>query len=85
VGPLTFAFGLGAGYARYPDYSLFIFPVPGGREDRTVFGSIEVTPAGYGIAGFVPVLALTASRTDSNVGRFDREQLSLQLGFRSAF
>ena len=85
VGPMRLSVGVGAGYTRYPDYTLLIFPVPGGREDRSLFGSIEISPDGYGVAGFVPVLALTGSRTQSNVGRFDREQLSLQLGFRSTF
>jgi hypothetical protein len=86
VGPLRLAVTLGAGYARFPQFNIgeVIFP-PGGRSDRSLYGSVDLTWDGFGYAGFVPVLSLTASHADSNVSRFDRDDLALQIGWRSAF
>lgn len=85
VGPLLIGVNLGVGLTRYPDYSMVLFDVPGGREDRRVFGSVDFTLDGYGYAGFVPVLTVTDSRTGSNVSRFERNEVAVQVGWRSSF
>lgn len=85
VGPVRIGAKLGATFARFPDYTFFVFDVPGGRVDRGYFGSVELTLDGYGYAGFVPTLSVTASHTDSNVSRFARDDLSVQLGLKSSF
>lgn len=85
VGPLRVGATLGASYARFPDYTFFIFDVPGGRVDKGYFGSVDLTLDGFGYAGFVPTVSITASHTDSNVSRFDRDDMAIQIGLKSAF
>ncbi|WP_372610003.1 surface lipoprotein assembly modifier [Aquicoccus sp.] len=57
----------------------------GARRDREA--SLDMT-LGFDkveYLGFTPTLTLSASRTDSNVGLFDVENLGMALGLRSAF
>ena len=75
---------LGASFAHYPDYTVLV-PVPGGREDYTGFGTIELELKNVSYAGFAPVLTLSHQQTDSNVSRFDTRQTDLRIGFRSQF
>jgi hypothetical protein len=84
VGPVRLSVDIGAGWADYPDYALFV-PVPGGRQDKRLFGAIEIVPDKVQWAGFAPVLTITGSRTSSNVSRFDSDELAFTLGVRSTF
>ncbi len=84
LGPATLQFSLGASLADYAEYAV-IFPVPGGRQDRSVFGSVDIALPDYSYAGFAPVVTLGARRVDSNVGRFDSSEVSMRIGFRSTF
>ncbi len=84
MGPAQVRATLGASFADYPDYA-FPFAVPGGRQDRSVFGSFEMAFPDYGYAGFAPVVTLGALRADSNVSRFNRSEVSLRFGLRSTF
>ena len=89
IGPAKVQFSLGASGEDFPDYAFLsgfgFIPVIGGREDRRVFGSAELFFADFDSAGFAPVVTLSASRTQSNVSRFDRDDLSLSFSFRSTF
>ncbi len=84
LGPADLRLSVGASYADYPDYTI-ILPVPGGRQDRRLFGSLEASFPDMQYAGFAPVLTLSAQRTESNVSRFERSELSLRVSFRSTF
>jgi hypothetical protein len=89
IGPAQVQFSLGASGEDFPDYAFlsgFGFSrVIGGREDRRVFGSAELFFPDYDFAGFAPVVLLSASSTQSNVSRFDRDDLSISFSFRSTF
>ncbi|MEL7180349.1 MAG: hypothetical protein AAFN63_10995, partial [Pseudomonadota bacterium] len=70
--------------SEYPDYRI-PFPVPGGREDKTIFLNANIGFPNVSYAGFTPGLRIDASQTDSNVSRFDRETLSVGLTISSQF
>lgn len=75
------AFGVSMGQRSYDRG-----PVSGeGRQDRTVGASITVEPEALDLYGFVPTVTLSARRTDSDYGQYDREEIGLSLGFSSAF
>lgn len=84
IGPIALSASLGVGWAHYPDYTV-IFPVPGGREDRQVYGSLSATLLSVDYGGFSPVFTLSATDTDSNVSRFERSELGLSVSLRSTF
>lgn len=84
VGPMKVSVGLGASQALYPDYRV-IFPVPGGRKDTTYTADLDLTLHTLDYAGFVPTLRVSAERGTSNVSRFDTEEVSISVGFASAF
>ncbi len=84
VGPVRLVFELSAFEHRFPDYRV-LFPVPGGREDRVRRAGVEVSFERLDYAGFVPVLELSAERSESNVSRFETETLAVSLGFKSRF
>lgn len=56
-----------------------------GREDMTVSGSIDLALPRMGAWGFEPVLSLEASRTRSNVSRYDSAAMGLGLRIQSSF
>ncbi|MCA0940169.1 hypothetical protein LCM08_12165 [Salipiger pacificus] len=84
VGPVRLSFALSAFEHRYPDYRV-LFPVPGGREDEVWRAEMQVAFEKLDYAGFVPVLDLSAERSESNVSRFETETFALSLGFKSRF
>jgi hypothetical protein len=57
----------------------------GTREDLRGTLRASVGLAEWELWGFSPVATLEASRTDSDVARFDQRRLSLDLGLRSSF
>lgn len=85
LGPLTVSGRLTLAEAQYPDYAVALFAVPGGRQDTTLSAEVNfgVTPLEY--MGFIPTVTLSGQRTRSNVSRFETEELSLSVGFRSSF
>lgn len=85
VGPAKLSGRIGASLQRYPDYAVGFLTVPGGREDRMVFGSVDFSFQKLDYAGFVPTLTLTARKTQSNVSRFDTNEVSMSFGIRSSF
>ena len=91
IGPAQVSLTVGAQQSLYPDYTVFnpfIFGfvrVPGGRQDDRVFADIDLFFPDYSYAGFAPVVTLSAGATDSNVGRFDQQDLSVNFAIRSVF
>lgn len=57
----------------------------GARRDREASADMTLDFEKMEYLGFTPTLTLSASRTDSNVGLFDVENVGLALGLRSAF
>lgn len=85
VGPAKLSLTLGVSVGHYPNYRLGTIVVPGGRDDRSVFGSARFTFDTLDYAGFAPALTLQAQRTHSNVSRFSSDAISVSLGFVSRF
>lgn len=85
VGPAKVAVTLGAAAGHFPDYQLGPFVVPGGRDDKMVFGAAQFTFETLDYAGFVPSLTVQAQQTRSNVSRFETSEFSVSLGIVSRF
>lgn len=85
LGPVSLAGRVSWTQSHYPDYSVAFFTVPGGRTDKRLAAELDlgVTPLEY--MGFIPTVTVAAERTDSNVSRFETEELSVSVGFRSSF
>jgi len=80
LGPFSIRFNVGARRAEYEFYSFF-----GPREDETVSYGINVGVPAIEFAGFQPTIAITGSRTDSNIARFTRSNFSVLATIESAF
>ena len=85
VGPARLSFTLGAADTLYPNYAVGFIAVPGGRQDDTVFGSVDILFQDLDYAGFAPTLTLRAQKTRSNFSRFDASELAVSFGIRSLF
>lgn len=85
IGPASLEFSLGLSQLDYASYQVGFIAVPGGRDDKSVFGSVTATFNSWGYMGFVPTLSVTSERSDSNISRFDVEETSITLGIRSEF
>ncbi|MDU8926340.1 hypothetical protein RXV86_02985 [Alisedimentitalea sp. MJ-SS2] len=85
LGPARISFILGASFSHYYDYRVGFFLVPGGRKDTTLHGMVSAHFEDYDFGGFSPTLTLHARETQSNVGRFDTDELTLSIGFKSNF
>ncbi|MBR9653475.1 surface lipoprotein assembly modifier [Thalassovita aquimarina] len=85
VGPAKISFQAGASLQRFPDYSVGLSPVLGGRKDRMVFGSVDFSFHRLDYAGFAPTLTVQARKTQSNFSRFDTNEVSMSFGIRSSF
>lgn len=83
IGPFVVTGALGVSFADYPDYRVFNIPV--GREDATVFGQITLVAPDVSWQGFAPQLTLRASRSDSNISKFDTLETGILLGLKSQF
>ena len=85
LGPFRLAGFAGATRTHYPEYVSGGIAVPGGRTDITARLGAEASIPNFLISGFHPVLSLSAQRTDSNVSRFETEQIGLGLALRRSF
>lgn len=85
LGPARVSLSLGGAVGHYPDYAVGLLAVPGGREDRMVFGSADFIFESLDYAGFVPSLKIQAQKTRSNVSRFETREMSVSLGIVSRF
>jgi hypothetical protein len=84
VGPFQLSGSVGYQFTDYADYRV-IFPVPGGRQDERWSASLTAALPGQAVAGFMPVITLGWEDIDSNVSRFSRDGLSVDLSLRSTF
>ncbi len=85
VGPVRVSAGLVLGYADYPIFQSGLFLVPGGRQDASVYGDLNLLFERLDYAGFAPMLRLRAGRKTSNDSRYDTRELSVSLGIESKF
>lgn len=85
LGNIQISTSLNVGYSDYPDYRVGFIPVPGGRQDLSIAGEVDLSFLNMQYAGFAPTMTLRALQTDSNVSRFDTRQLSVNIGIRSSF
>ena len=90
VGPAEVELSFGVQKQAFPVFYSFsfisgFFPIDGGRNDTRVFGNVDLYFPDYSYAGFAPVVTLSVGRTDSNVGRFERNDASISFAFRSTF
>ncbi|MDO6591663.1 hypothetical protein DS901_13035 [Loktanella sp. D2R18] len=84
IGPVTFSAGAGVTWADYPDYSL-LFAVTGGRQDTTLFYTVNMRFADLSYAGFTPGVSVKHSFAESNVSRFTRDTLAVGFTLTSQF
>lgn len=73
--------GLGASWRDY-DVSR---DDPDGRQDKRIFADLSATFQDVDYYGFNPIVTLSASSTDSNVGLYDVNRMGLNIGIRSSF
>jgi len=85
AGPVKISASIGGSLQRYRDYIVGLWPVPGGREDKTVFGAVDFSFYRLDYAGFVPTLRVQARKTQSNVSRFETNEMSVSFGIESSF
>lgn len=84
IGPAVMTFSLGKSVVDYDRYSVLL-PVPGGRNDDSVFGGVTASFNDWGYMGFIPTVSFNAGKSRSNISRFDVDETSLSLGVRSEF
>lgn len=84
VGPAELNLTLGYSASDYPIYAVG-FPIPGGREDTSVFGGVTATFNDWSYMGFVPTVSVRSQKSRSNVSRFDVDETSVSMGIRSEF
>ncbi|MBL8562294.1 MAG: DUF560 domain-containing protein, partial [Gemmobacter sp.] len=84
LGPFDISGALGLSFADYPDYSVPLGPGIG-RQDQTVFGQVTLVARDLSWQGFSPQLTLRASRSDSNISKFDTLETGIVLGLKSQF
>lgn len=85
VGPVKLSAGLTLGYSDYPVFQSGLFMVPGGRQDKSIYGDLNVFFDKMDYAGFAPMLRLRTGRKSSNDSRYDTRELSVTLGIQSKF
>ncbi len=86
VGPVRLSVGLVLGWSDYPVFwSGGFIRVPGGRQDRSAYGDVNMLFSRYDYAGFAPMLRLRAGRKDSNDSRYSMKEFSISLSMESKF
>ena len=70
--------------AEKRDYPFSIYDAAG-RHDLTVSGALNLTFSNIALYGFSPAIGFETSRTESNIGLYDRRSSGLRLGLRSTF
>ncbi len=85
VGPARLSAGLVLGYSDYPVYRSGIFMVPGGRQDKSIYGDLSLFFDRYDYAGFAPMLRVRTGRKSSNDSRFNTRDVSITLSVQSKF
>jgi hypothetical protein len=83
LGPLRVSLSVTAGWRDYPVFMNGVFGA--GREETSFGGAVEMLFPGAEVWGFAPAVTLRGGRTQSNVSRFDSEQVGLEVAVRSTF
>ena len=81
IGPVSLSLSAGVKKSDYEFYPLSA----DGRHDEGYFYSINLGLPDVEYAGFTPAMTITGSDTESNVGRFTRNNLSVGFSVNSAF
>ena len=77
--------GIGASLTDYQNYSIGFIPVPGGRQDESLFLDLDATFTQVEYAGFSPSLRVRRQQTTSNVSRFSTSEWAVSVGIKSNF
>lgn len=96
IGPVTLSAGIGATWRNYPDYLVFdpttpgpviggLVPLEGGRDDATLSANLNIGFAQFEYFGFRPEVRIDATRTNSNVSRFETTRVSAGFTLGSVF
>lgn len=86
VGPVRLSGGVVLGYTDYPTFwSAGFIPVPGGRQDRSVYGDLNLFFPDMDYAGFAPMLRLRAGRKTSNDSRYSMREVTVSMTVESKF
>jgi len=85
IGPARVSLSLGVQQTLYRDYFVAFLEVPGGRRDQRIFGSINLEFPTIDYAGFSPTIGVSAANMQSNISRFERQEINVTVGFVSTF
>lgn len=89
VGPAKINTGLILGSADYPFHTFHNGtawqPIPGGRQDQSIYADLNVFFEDYDYAGFAPMLRVRAGKRSSNHSRFENSEFSISLGIELKF
>jgi len=85
LGAVHLSLGAGLATTVYPDYSIAGMRPAGGRQDDMAWAELGLWSPKIGYAAFAPELKLQALQVTSNISRFTRSEVSVALGWRSAF
>lgn len=85
IGPVSLSLSAGVSTTVYPDYTMLGFHPAGGRQDDMVYAELGLWAPKMGLAAFTPEVKLQALQVHSNVSRFSRSEISVAVGWRSAF
>lgn len=86
VGPVKLGAGLVLGYSDYPEFrSGGFIPVPGGRQDQSVYADLDMLFHQVDYAGFAPKMRIRAGRKTSNDSRYSMKEISVSFGIESKF
>ena len=87
IGPMKLSTGVTFGHTDYSVYNVFSTtnPIPGGRQDLSLYGDVTMMFVDYDLAGFAPTVRLRAGRKSSNVSRFETREMSVSIGIQSKF
>jgi len=85
VGPAIVSGNIGITHTTYDDYAVGFILVPDGRQDTRYFGNLTATFPDYSYAGFQPQVKVNLGTTQSNISRFEIDELGVEFGLRSTF
>ena len=75
----------GGSLRDYPEYSLVVANVTGGRQDRTATVGVDVVFQDLSVLGYAPRISVTATKTQSNISRFVTQEIGITFGIQSKF
>jgi hypothetical protein len=85
VGPAQISASLTFGQSQFDDFRVGWISVPGGRQDMSAYGDITLFFEDYDYAGFAPSVRLRAGQRQSNVSRYEGDEVSIGFEIKSRF